>query len=158
MDDYLGKVFGAVMTLLVVGICVFAFFALSGSFSYYYSNVAEVSASGSIYAGEGLEVLDQFSDSKLSSIDWGDDILPDSQVNRTIRIGNKLGDPVALDFVVSNWNPANASDYMALSWDNKESALIGKAYREVVLTLDVYSNVTGITNFSFDITILGTWL
>jgi hypothetical protein len=149
LEDFLGKIVGAVTVLLVVGVCVFAFFALSGSFSYYYGTAATASAYGSIYAGEGLEL-------DTVSLDWGT-LEPDSQANRTIRITNKLGDPTDLSFFVDNWNPKNASDYMALSWDNAPNALVGKAYRDVVFTLTVYGNVTGIEEFSFDVTILGTW-
>jgi len=147
MNDDLGKVFGVVMTILAVGIASWAFFALTGPMNYYLETTKTAVASGNIYAGSGLEI-------NTTSVDWGS-VPPDSLTNTTVRVSNMLNDPMVLQLTTSNWDPENATEYMGLSWDDDGTPLIGRSYRDVVLTLTVYENVTGIDAFSFDITIGG---
>jgi hypothetical protein len=55
-----------------------------------------------------------------------------------------------------NWNPTTASSYMTLSWNYAGQTLSVNQVLQVKLTLDVSSTVSGITNFSFDLTITAT--
>lgn len=111
-----------------------------------------VSSNGSI-KGVGVGIyLDQACTSQLTSISWGT-INPDSNVNKTIYIRNEGNTAATLSMVASNWNPANASTYLTLTWDYGGQTLNVNQVVQVKLTLSVSSSVTGITNFSFDITI-----
>jgi len=60
-----------------------------------------------------------------------------------------------LDMWIDSWNPTNASDYVVLTWNYNGSLVSVDQSVSVVFTLSVYSNVTGITEFSFDIWIVG---
>jgi len=89
---------------------------------------------------------------KVSSIDWG--ILePGSNVNKTVYIRNEGNAAATLSLATSNWSPSNASNYLTLTWNYGGQTLKVNEAIQVKLTLSASSSVTGITNFSFDITI-----
>lgn len=107
-----------------------------------------ISSQGHIYTGSGIST-------DLSSIDW-QTMYPDTNKNVTVNVTNELPHDQTLSMFTSGWIPANATDYMALSW-NYTGATLG--YQETIpvnLTLTVYENVTGFTTFSFNITINGS--
>jgi hypothetical protein len=56
----------------------------------------------------------------------------------------------------TNWNPSTASNYMTLTWNYSGQSINTGAAVQVKLTLSLSANVTGITNFSFDINIVGS--
>ena len=56
----------------------------------------------------------------------------------------------------SNWSPASAENYLALNWNYDSSPISPDAVVQVTFTLTVSSDITGITSFSFDITIVGS--
>lgn len=149
MDDYVKLLTGAVMVILTVGIGGYAFLALTPSVNLYLDKTAEVANSGSIFAGEGIQI-------NATSVDWGV-LEPDTNKSIGLRVTNRLDEPITIHLTTSNWVPENATDYMGLSWDSEEAVILGLAHLDVVLTLTVYSNVTDIFNFSFDITIGGEW-
>ena len=111
-----------------------------------------VSNSGSV-KGIGVGIYsDQSCTSPVSSINWG--ILdPGSNANKTIYIRNEGNTAATLSMTTSNWNPTTTSSYMTLSWNYGGQTLSVNQVVQVKLTLSVSSSVTGITNFSFDITI-----
>lgn len=55
-----------------------------------------------------------------------------------------------------NWNPKAASRYITLSWDYGGQSISPNNVVPVVLTLSVSKDISGITNFSFDIIITAT--
>jgi len=95
---------------------------------------------------------DQALTNPVSSINWGT-IEPGSNVIRTVFIRNEGNAPATLSMAASNWNPSDASSYMTLSWDYGGQSLTMNEVVEVDFTLSVSGSVTGITSFSFDITI-----
>jgi hypothetical protein len=111
-----------------------------------------VTNSGSV-KGVGVGIyLDQACTNAVSSITWGT-LDPGSNVNKTIYIRNEGNTAATLSIATSNWNPTSASSYMTLSWNYGGQILSVNQVVQVRLTLSVSSSVTGITNFSFDITI-----
>jgi hypothetical protein len=114
-----------------------------------------ISNAGSVNAiGVGI-YWDSACANPVSSISWGS-IDPGSNVNKTVYIKNEGTTNVGLSMSASNWSPTNASNYMALSWDYNGQPLSANSVLEVKLTLSVSPDVTGITNFSFDITIVAS--
>jgi hypothetical protein len=111
-----------------------------------------VSNSGSV-KGIGVGIYsDQSCTSPVSSFNWG--ILdPGSNANKTIYIRNEGNTAATLSLATSNWNPATASSYMTLTWNYGGQTLSVNQVVQVKLTLSVSSSTTGITNFSFDITV-----
>jgi len=90
--------------------------------------------------------------SPVSSFNWGT-LDPGSKVNKTVYIRNEGNSPATLSMAASNWNPSSASSYMTLSWNYGGQTLNVGASIQVKFTLSVSATVSGITNFSFDITI-----
>jgi hypothetical protein len=114
-----------------------------------------VSNTGTVKAvGVGV-YWDQAATNSVSSINWG--ILdPGSNVNKTVYIRNEGNTASTLAMSASNWSPSNASTYMTLSWNYGGQTVNVNQVVQVKFTLAVSSNISGITNFSFDITITAT--
>lgn len=91
----------------------------------------------------------------LSSIDWGM-LEPGSNKNVTCYIRNDGNSASTLSMYTSNWNPSNASQYITLSWDYGGQAVNPSEVVQVTFTLSVSASIEGITNFSFDIVIVGS--
>lgn len=111
-----------------------------------------ISNSGSVKAiGVGI-YWDQACTNPVASISWG--VLdPGQSVNRTVYVRNEGNAVASLSLATSDWSPSNASNYMTLTWDYGGQILDINASMQVKLTLSVSSNISGITNFSFVITI-----
>lgn len=91
----------------------------------------------------------------VGEVDWG---FPEPGESReiTIFVKNTGNYPLTLGMTYGNWSPAEAGNYITLSWD-KEGAAIGvDEVVQALLTLDVSASITGITDFSFNIVIAGT--
>lgn len=116
---------------------------------------ASIHAKGSI-AGIGIKI---FSDAGLSNevteIDWGLRE-PGSSKTYTVYIENTKNTPATLSMYTSNWDPAVANDYMTLTWDYDDSVLQPQGVITVTFTLTVDAEVSGITNFDFQITVTAT--
>lgn len=100
-----------------------------------------------------------FSDSgctqTLSTVDWGT-MVPGSSANKTIYIKNTGTTMVSLNMTVNAWNPANAINYMALTWNREGTVLnVGNSVA-TLLVLTISSSASGITSFGFNATITGT--
>jgi len=91
----------------------------------------------------------------LSSISWGT-LNPGSTATATIYLRNEGNVPVTLSVSAGNWNPASASSYFTLTWNRAGYVLAVNASVQAVLSLTVSSSISGITSFSFDITITAT--
>jgi hypothetical protein len=91
----------------------------------------------------------------LSTVDWGT-LVPGSSANQTIYIKNTGTTMVSLNMTVNAWNPANASSYMTLTWNQEGTVLNVGNFVATTLVLTVSSSVSGITNFGFNATITGT--
>ena len=140
---------GAAVALVLYTLALTAFGPLVSSAI---MNNKTVSSNGSV-KGVGVGVYwDQPCTNTISSISWGT-LDPGSNVNKTIYIRNEGNTAATLSMTTSNWNPTNASSYMTLSWNYGGQTLSVNQVVQVKLTLSVSSSVTGITNFSFDITI-----
>jgi hypothetical protein len=98
---------------------------------------------------------DQSCTTEVSSIEWGV-LEPGSSKNVTVYIRNEGNSAANLTMNTSNWNPANASDYIDLSWDYQGQVINVNEVLEVTFTLIVSSEIQGITSFSFDIIIVGS--
>jgi hypothetical protein len=92
---------------------------------------------------------------RTSSINWG--LLdPGSSKTVTVYVRNEGNAAATLSEAVQNWNPSTASSYMTLSWNYAGQTLSVNQVLQTKLTLVVSTTASGITNFSFDITITAT--
>jgi hypothetical protein len=111
-----------------------------------------VTNSGSIKA-IGVDVYwDQACTNPVSSVNWGI-VSPGGTKDITVYIKNTGNSPITLSMATSNWNPTNAHNYMTLTWNYAGQTINANNVTPVTFTLTVSASITGITNFSFDITI-----
>lgn len=91
----------------------------------------------------------------VNTVDWG---APEAgeQVDRTMYVKNTGNAPMTLYLYTSNWVPSGADSDIALTWDREGASINDGEVLEAVLTLSVSSSITGVTDFSFDITIEGS--
>jgi hypothetical protein len=90
-----------------------------------------------------------------STINWGT-LSPGTSKNLTFYVRNEANTAVQLTLTTQNWNPANAPNYMTPTWNRQGQTLTAGSLTAANLTLTLFSNIAGITNFSFDIIITGT--
>ena len=153
-----GIVAGAAVALVVY---VLALSLLSPAMSAT-STSKTVSNSGSV-KGIGVGIY-QYSNctSPVSSFNWGI-IEPSANVIKTVYIKNEGNSAATLSMTTSNWhlsnatsswNPPNAPSSITLSWNyTSGQTLTVNQVIPVKFTLFISSSISGITNFSFDITI-----
>jgi hypothetical protein len=92
---------------------------------------------------------------KVNLIDWGT-LEPGAQKSFLIYFQNEGNSAVTLSQSTSNWNPSAAATYLTLNWDYNGQTIEADKNLQVTLTLSVSANITGITNFGFDIIVVGT--
>jgi len=92
----------------------------------------------------------------VSFIDW-DTLEPGSSKDVTFYIRNEGPSAATISMNTSNWDPSNAWEYIALSWDYAGQQINSDEVIQVTLTLSISSRIEGITNFRFDITITASF-
>ena len=99
---------------------------------------------------------DQACTQNCTSISWGT-LTPGSSTVKTVYVKNTGTLPETISMNVSGWSSANASAGMTVAW-NKGAALLNASQSVAAnITLTVLPTIdTGVTNFSFNITITGT--
>jgi len=114
-----------------------------------------ISNAGSI-RGIGVSIYwDGACTNQTSSINWG---AIDPGANKTIRVyvRNEGNAATTLSMAAQNWNPSTASSYLTLRWNYDGQTLSVNQVLQTRLTLTVSRTISGITSFSFDITITAT--
>lgn len=91
---------------------------------------------------------------EVFTIDWGM-LEPGSVRNVTVYVRNEGNIAVVLDLNTTNWVPANASNYISLSWNYSGQRIDPGGVIQVTLKLTVSPQIYGIKTFSFDIKISG---
>jgi hypothetical protein len=92
---------------------------------------------------------------RTAAINWG--VLdPGTQKSFTLYIQNEGNSAITLSQSASNWTPSTASNYLTVSWNYNNQALNSGSSVQVTLTLAISVGITGISNFGFDITIMGS--
>jgi hypothetical protein len=116
-----------------------------------------LSSSGSITVSANLGVYsDSGCQNAITTLDWGT-ITPGGTITRTVYIKNTgTGVSLSLNMTTSTWNPTNANGPIAITWDREGTRLQPGQSTAVALTLTVSPSITGITNFSVQISITGT--
>ena len=83
----------------------------------------------------------------LSLVNWGT-LPPGTSANKTIYVKNTGNALITLNMTITSWNPATASSYITLTW-NQQNAQLAPGYSvPALLVLSVSSNVTGFTDFN----------
>jgi hypothetical protein len=91
----------------------------------------------------------------VTSISWGI-VEPGETKNVSCYIANTSNVPIILTLTTSNWQPPNASNFITLTWNYDEQWIPIGNYSPITFSIHVDPATTGITAFSFDITITGS--
>jgi hypothetical protein len=138
---------GAVLALAVVATLVGALATLTVTQTF--SNTGTVNAIGvGVYSNANCTTV-------LSSVNW-ETLNPGDTPTQTIYVLNNGTMPVTLTMTYGSWSPSSAGSYITLTWNQQNTQLAAGAIATAVLTLNVSSTISGVTSFSFDITITGT--
>jgi len=92
----------------------------------------------------------------LTSINWGL-VEPGGSRQKEVWINNTGNTRVKLNMTMEGWNPAEAENYITLTWDKEGVLLSANQLVKATLTLTVSASVTqtNIKDFSFTIVITG---
>jgi hypothetical protein len=90
-----------------------------------------------------------------SNVAWGT-LTPGISRTNIIYIKNEGSSPLTLSLDTTNWNPTNAPNYITLNWNYDGRAIAPNFVTQIVLTLSVSPNISGISSFNFEIVIGGT--
>jgi len=100
-----------------------------------------------------------YSDSSISdplySVDWGN-LEPGAEKSIECYIQNTGDVASLLTLEIDNLSPAEAANYITLTWDYDGQTLNVDEVIQVTLTLTISENIEGIKSFFFDITIIGS--
>jgi len=114
-----------------------------------FNNVASIRAVGvGVYSDIGCT-------QKVVSLDWGT-LAPGESKMQTLYVKNEGSVRIVLSMSVGNWTPSSASGYMDVTWNRQGDILDVGSVVSAVFTLSVSESISGITSFSFEITIVGT--
>ena len=137
--------------LLAVSFALVGGLAVSGLLTTYVT----LSSTGSVKAINVEVYWDLECTQVVSSIDWGVPE-PGDSINKTAYIKNTGTAQMTLHMSCSGWNPVEAGDFLALSWDREGAVIDAGEVLPFTLTLTVSDTISGITDFSFNIVIEGT--
>ena len=91
----------------------------------------------------------------VTSIDWGL-VEPGEQKNYTAYIKNESNVPINLNLWTEDWDPANASSFITLTWSYDGTKIAVDDSIAVTFVLDINATISGIDAFAFTIVIVGS--
>ena len=139
---------------LVIYLSVISFFMVGASYALL-TTQETIQGTGSI-KGMGFGIYwDQQCTAATSSLDWGL-LEPGSSTDFTLYLRNEGNSALTLSMASENWSPANATDYLTLTWNREGQQVNPDEVLKFVITLTVSADIQNIDSFSFDITISGT--
>ena len=92
---------------------------------------------------------------KVTSINWGN-MTPGQEKTTTFYIRNEASSPMFLAGIDKNWNPTTAQSYIHFTFDSDDQKIQASETKTVTCTLTVSIEIASISNYSFDILLLGT--
>ena len=92
---------------------------------------------------------------RVTSINWGN-MTPGQEKTTPFYIRNEASSPMFLAGIDKNWNPPTAQSYVHFTFDSDDQKIQGGQTKKVTCTLTVSIEITNISNYSFDILLLGT--
>lgn len=117
------------------------------------------SSSGGGSSSGGNSIIDMLriydsatADIEINSIDWGLCYVAQAK-SKMLYLKNIYSSNISLGLSTSNWVPENASDYISVDWDYRNQTIMPNEVYPAKMTLWVAANITGITNFSCNVTI-----
>ena len=142
------KKVAAILLLVFLG-AFFGAYGLSNTFISIASSGRIVTIGVEVYEDADLTLA-------LLEIDWGE-LEPGDIGSKSFWAYNNGSVPITLSFNTSSWLPTNAEAYLDLTWNYAAGAVIGPSESlKLTFSLYVHPDISGIVDFSFIITIVGT--
>ena len=141
--------------IILVAIVVGSFLFISGSILAQVLYTTTFSTVGHVITAEVGVYWDVDCTNPVGCINWAL-VEPGGVKERTCYIRNEGNSAKVLSFQTSNWNPSSAQNYMTLSWNYGGQFINPNDVVKVRFTLSVSNSITGITRYSFDITVIGS--
>jgi hypothetical protein len=88
------------------------------------------------------------------AVDWGP-FSPGASNSVTLFVRNEGDSAVKLNLTTVNWDPADASELITLTWNREGQVIEPQTVAAATLSLSVSANISGITDFSFDTIVTG---
>jgi hypothetical protein len=120
--------------------------------------VASFSNAGSIQiqTSPGIGVYSDYACyNELNTASWGT-LEPGDSQNIVCYVKNEGNTDIILSLETSNWSPTVAASYLSLDWNYNGQTIAVDDRVQIILTLSVDSNVEGVTDFSFDVSIVAS--
>lgn len=143
-EKYMTKSLAVILIVAALTLTVVVFGILQSS--------VRIGGRGAVKVVGGGVFWDSNCTDSVSFIDWGM-VEPGSLNNVTVYVRNEGNVAATISLTTENWNPTNASDCLALSWNYEGQQLSPQEVIPTILTLTVSPSVHGIESFSFDIII-----
>jgi len=100
----------------------------------------------------GIDVFEDYNKTvPCVELDWGF-VAPGDTVNRIVWVVNPGNAAAVLRFNTSDYVPAGTINYTSLVWTGDGATAFPNVILETTFMLHVFSNVSGIDEFSFNIT------
>ena len=141
--------FIGICVLGLVGVLIISLVA-TNFLTVYQDGLVSLQSRGSVNVGAGLTV-------DVETLDWGS-LDPGANTTRIVQVTSMVDNQQVLSLATSEWNPANATDYLTLTWNYTGESLQAQKTIPIELTLQVSPLTEGITEFSFNVTITSTSL
>ena len=150
--------------LLVIAIVIVLVLLVSEAFLGQFSSFRLISSKGNIQTPPNIGIYwDSNGTNATSSIEWGS-VEPGLTKNVTVYIFNEGNGKAYLSLNTTDWEPANISRYMNLTWNYNGAAIYPDEAIKVTLTLSAASSpdfinyliTYDVKGFNFDIIINAT--
>jgi hypothetical protein len=141
------RVFGATIVAIVIMVTAVALALLQSTQTI--PNTGSIKAIGvGVYENSACTV-------PLSSLTWGT-LDPGSSTIKTMYVKNEGTSPMNLSMTTNTWNPANALNYITVTWNQNGTIVNAGLNVQANVTLTVSPSISGIPSFAFTMVITGT--
>jgi len=140
--------------LLPVATLATAVLMLTANWVVVEANRKGVSNQGKLEAVDLVLYWDSACANKTVAVDWGP-FSPGASSSVTLYVRNEGDSAVKLNLTTCNWNPADASELITLTWDREGQIIEPQTVAAATLSLSVPASISGITGFSFDTIVTG---
>jgi hypothetical protein len=92
---------------------------------------------------------------RTTTINWGT-LNPGTTKSYSMYIRNEGNTALTLNMSTTNWSPSTAPSYVTLNWNYNGQTINPSGYVSVRFTLTVSNSISGVSDFGFDINLVGS--